>query len=223
MRIAIVIPAYNEAKAIAPLVESVCAKGFEVIVVDDGSSDGTGELALKQGAVVLYTKERNGKGGALKMGFTYCMAQGFDALIAMDGDGQHAPSDLDAFTRCYAQTKADIISGNRMGNPQGMPLIRLATNNFMSWLISIICRQSIPDTQCGFRFIKMDVLKAITIECSDFEIETEILIKAAKKGFKIASVPIQTIYRDEISKIKPLKDTARFFVFIMKEAFRRDN
>ncbi len=222
MKIAVLIPAHNEAKAIGPLVESVRLLGFDVIVIDDGSVDGTGDLACASGAVLLRTPARRGKGGALRQGFDYSVAQGYEAVILMDGDGQHAPSDLAAFTRCYGQTHADIISGNRMANPQGMPLLRLLTNHFMSWLISLFCRQPVPDTQCGFRFIKTDVLRAISIECSGFEIETEILIKASKKGFKVASVPIQSIYRDEISKIKPVKDTLRFIRFILKEGFRRE-
>ncbi len=222
MKTAVLIPAHNEVKAIGSLVESIRLLGFTVIVIDDGSVDGTGDLAQASGAVLLRTPNRRGKGGALKQGIEYSLAQGYEAVILMDGDGQHAPSDLAAFIRCYEETHADIISGNRMSNPQGMPLIRLATNHFMSWLISLCCRQSVPDTQCGFRFIKTDVLRAIVIECVGFEIETEILIKASKKGFKIASVPIQSIYRDEISKIKPVKDTLRFIRFILKEGFRRD-
>ncbi len=135
------------------------------------------------------------------------LKNGYEALIAMDGDGQHSPSDIAAFVACYQNTNADIVSGNRMHNPKGMPLVRLATNRLMSWLISLICRQHIPDTQCGFRLIKTKVLQAIKLESSDFEIETEVLIKASKKGFKIASVGIQTIYRDEVSKIQPVRDT----------------
>ena len=142
----------------------------------------------------------------------------------MDGDGQHSPSDIAAFVECCQNTGADIVSGNRMLNPQDMPLVRLATNQFMSWLISLFCHQHIPDTQCGFRLIKTDVLRAIHLESSDFEIETEVLIKASKKGFKIASVGIQTIYRDEVSKIQPVRDTFRFIAYLWKElwmSFRR--
>jgi glycosyltransferase involved in cell wall biosynthesis len=220
MKILIVIPAHNEANAIGPLVSSVKSLGYDCLVVDDGSVDQTSDIAQKAGAMILKTGGKTGKGNALKKGFEYTISHGYDALIAMDGDGQHAPSDLKQFVDCYRDQHVDIVSGNRMQDPQGMPWVRLATNNFMSWLISLICRQSIPDTQCGFRLIKTDVLKNISIECSDFEIETEILVKASKKGFKIASVPVQTIYRDEVSKIKPVRDTLRFFAYLIREMFR---
>ena len=141
----------------------------------------------------------------------------------MDGDGQHSPSDIAAFVACYQKTNADIVSGNRMHNPQGMPLVRLGTNRLMSWLISLFCRQNIPDTQCGFRLIKTKVLKVIKLESSDFEIETEVLIKASKKGFKIASVDIQTIYSNEVSKIQPVRDTFRFIAYLWRELLRKND
>jgi hypothetical protein len=146
----------------------------------------------------------------------------YDALIAMDGDGQHSPADIAAFVDCYKTTGVDIICGNRMQNPQGMPFVRLMTNSFMSWLISLICRQNIPDTQCGFRLITTRALAAMTLECSDFEIETEVLVKARKKGFKVASVAIQSIYNGEVSKIKPVRDTFRFLAYLFRELFKKN-
>jgi hypothetical protein len=86
----------------------------------------------------------------------------------------------------------------------------------MSWLISRLCQQDIPDTQCGFRLIKRPVLEKIELETSKYEIETEILIKAAQAGFKIESVPITTVYRGEKSQINPLTDTLRFFKFLIR-------
>ncbi len=223
MKIAIVIPAHNEAQTIGPLVEAVRALGYDCIVIDDGSVDKTNAVALEAGAVVLKTSSQSGKGNALKIGFDYVRKLRYEALIAMDGDGQHSPSDIAAFTACYQNTNADIINGNRMHNPRGMPLVRLATNRLMSWAISLFCRQHIPDTQCGFRLIKTNVLDAVKLESSDFEIETEVLIKASKKGFKITSVDIQTIYRDEVSKIQPVRDTVRFMAYLWRELWRRDD
>jgi len=223
MKIAIVIPAHNEAQAIGPLVEAVRALGYDCVVIDDGSVDKTAVVAREAGAVVLKTGTKSGKGNALKVGFDHVLKSDYEALIAMDGDGQHAPSDIAAFVACYQNTNADIVSGDRMHNPQGMPLVRLATNRFMSWLISLFCRQHVPDTQCGFRLIKTNALRAIKLESSDFEIETEVLIKASKKGFKIASVGIKTIYRDEISKIQPVRDTFRFIAYLWRELWRKND
>ena len=223
MKIAVVIPAHNEAQTIGSLVEAVGALGYDCIVIDDGSVDKTDAVAREAHAVVLKTKAQSGKGSALKVGFDYVIKNGYEALIAMDGDGQHSPSDIAIFVACYQNTNADIISGNRMHNPQGMPMVRLVTNRFMSWLISLFCRRPIPDTQCGFRLIKTNVLRAIKLESSDFEIETEVLIKACKKGFKIATVDIQTIYRNEVSKIQPVRDTVRFIAYLWHELLRKND
>ncbi|MDE2028426.1 MAG: glycosyltransferase family 2 protein, partial [Candidatus Omnitrophica bacterium] len=207
MRLAVVIPAHNEGQTIGPLVKAVKALGHDCIVINDGSADQTRAMALEAGAVVLDTPVKSGKGNALKMGFDYVKTKGYELLVTMDGDGQHAPSDIPALEVCYKAKGADIVNGNRMANPTGMPWLRLFTNHLMSSLISLICRQHIPDTQCGFRLLKTKVLEAVHLRSSDFEIETEVLIKASKKGFKIASVGIQTIYSNEISKIQPMRDT----------------
>ena len=220
MKTAIVIPAHNEAKTIGALVKSITDLNGDVIVVDDGSCDDTASLAKAGGALVISTSTKSGKGNALRLAFAQALGQGYDAVITLDGDGQHSPSDIGRFLECYQKTKAGIISGNRMHNPCGMPWLRRATNGFMSWMISLICHQKIMDTQCGFRLITTKVLKSIVLECNDFEIETEILIKASKKGFRVVSVPIQTIYRDEVSKINPLRDTLRFIRYMSAEILK---
>lgn len=217
MKLAILIPAHNEAKAIGSLVSSLATMGYDCFVVDDGSVDGTGLVASKAGAIVFSTKRKSGKGAALRLGIAQLIKTDYEAILLMDGDGQHAPTDVSAFIQKADSSKADIINGNRLNNPQGMPKLRLNTNKFMSWLISMICRTKIDDTQCGFRLIRMNVLRAIDLKSNDFEIESEILFKSAKAGFKFASVDIQTIYRDEVSKINPVKDTVRFIRFLFKE------
>jgi glycosyltransferase involved in cell wall biosynthesis len=222
MKLLAVIPAHNEERAIGRVVASIKDLGHDVLVIDDGSQDSTRILAGQAGAEVISTGQKSGKGTALRAGFDYALQKGYDAVITVDGDGQHDPDDIAPFITAYEQTQAGIINGNRMQNPTGMPLLRLATNGFMSLVISLLCRQKIPDTQCGFRLVTADVLKNITLQSSDFEIETEILVKASKKGFKIASVPVVTIYRDEKSKIKPLRDTGRFIRYLARELSSRN-
>jgi len=220
MKLIILIPAHNEAKSIGLLVSRLVELHYECMVVDDGSIDGTGLIAAQAGAVVLSTGKKSGKGAALRLGFAQIIKSDDTAVLLMDGDGQHAPEDVQSFISAYEATGADIINGNRLNHPQGMPWLRLMTNKFMSWLISTICRQRIEDTQCGFRLIAVKVLRTITLTCNDFEIETEILLKSAKKGFRFASCDIQTIYRDEVSKIRPFKDTLRFIRYLIKELTR---
>ena len=135
----------------------------------------------------------------------------------MDGDGQHDVEDIDQFIDAAQKYPTCIIVGNRMSDSNTMPLIRYCTNRFMSWLISLACKQTIEDTQCGYRHISRDILEKLNLTSQDFEIETEILMQACQKGFKIHSVPIKTIYRDEKSNINPFKDTVRFFAYFIKE------
>ena len=217
MKICLVIPVHNESSAIGPLIEAIRRKNLDVVVIDDGSSDRSGEIASQKGAKVLRNTQRSGKGFSLQRGFDYAMEQSYEAVIAMDGDGQHDAGDLDCFIDQAQIAPVCIIAGNRMHNVKDMPWLRCLTNRGMSWLISCFCHQPIPDTQCGYRYIHSKILKEIHLSSSDFEIETEVLIQAAKKGFKIYSVPIKTIYRDEESKIHPLKDTIRFFRYLFKE------
>ena len=119
MNIAVIIPAHNEARAIGPLVSSVRGLGYDVIVVDDGSSDGTGDAAARAGAVILRTGQKSGKGHALRLGFGHALEKGYAAVVAMDGDGQHAPSDIHAFVACFQKTGVPIVNGNRMRAPGG--------------------------------------------------------------------------------------------------------
>jgi glycosyltransferase involved in cell wall biosynthesis len=221
MKICILIPAYNESQAVGRLVKDIVAIGLDVVVIDDGSSDGTGAIAKANGATVLTNVTNHGKGYSLQRGFDYILSNGYDALITMDGDGQHAVSDLNAFIRLFEENRPDIICGNRMRNTERMPGLRFVTNKVMSGLISVVCRQKIYDTQCGYRLIKTDVLRNIQVSSSAFEIESEVLIKACKKGYHVVSVPIQTIYSKERSKINPFFDTIRFIIYIVRELFIR--
>jgi len=219
LNICVIIPAHNESQAIAAVVKGVKARGLEAVVIDDGSLDNTGAIAREQGAMVLVNNPRQGKGMSLRRGFVFAVENHFDGVITMDGDGQHAVEDLDKFVAAINEHPEGIVAGTRLQNAQGMPTVRFLTNKFMSAIISGLCRQRIEDTQCGYRYISSSVLRAISLTARDFEIETEVLVKASKRGCKIFSVPVQTIYRDEKSKINPFKDTLRFFSYIIRESF----
>ncbi|MFH0935768.1 MAG: glycosyltransferase family 2 protein [Candidatus Omnitrophota bacterium] len=217
MKACVLIPTFNEAGAIGGLIEKIRQHDLSVIVVDDGSRDNTSVIAREKGAVVLRNPANEGKGASLKKGFGFALEQNYDAVITMDGDGQHRPDDIPYFMRLAQYSQSGIFIGNRMSRAANMPLLRLLTNKFMSWLISAIAKQKIPDTQCGFRLIKKEVLERLKLRTSKYETESEILIKAARAGFKIESVPIKSVYSGEKSKIHPFVDTLRFFRFIIKE------
>lgn len=218
--ICVLIPSYNEAKTIGALVRGLRGKNLSIYVVDDGSSDDTAKIAEAEGAVVVKHEKNLGKGASLREGFRHIIKKGFDAVVIMDGDGQHLASDIENFIEAMnREPQVGMIIGNRMMDVSPMPTSRKLTNRFMSGLISMIARQSVPDSQSGFRLIKREVLQKIDLESSNYEIESEMIIKASRAGFRIGSVPIKTIYDGETSKINPFIDTFRFIVFVAKAMF----
>jgi len=217
MKTCVIIPSYNEEKEIFKLVSAIIKQGLVVLVIDDGSQDNTSKFAQQAGALVIKNKTNEGKGASLAKGFKYALENNFDAVITMDGDGQHSPNDVPLFLKVASYSSSVILVGNRMQKTKNMPIMRLLTNKFMSWLISLVAKQKIADTQCGFRLIKKEALIKIDFSTTKYETESEILIKSSRLGFKIESVPITTIYRGEKSQINPFIDTLRFLKYIIRE------
>lgn len=215
MQVWVLIPAYNEGDSLATILEELKEKRLPVLVVDDGSTDNTSYIAWKKRVSLIRNRYNYGKGISLRRGIKYLLKnKEFDYLITMDGDGQHSPADIDKFLEEVKKGESFVV-GNRMSNPEGMPAIRVFTNRIMSWLISKIAKQKIPDSQCGFRLIKREVLESIDIETDKYQIESEIIIKAAQKGFSIKSIPVKSIYyKSSRSKINPIVDTLRFIKFL---------
>jgi len=205
------IPAYREGTRIAAVVRDVMAVCPHVVVVDDGSPDDTAAAAKAAGATVLVHAVNRGKGAALNTGFQFAREQGYEFVVTLDGDGQHAATDIPGFIDVYAETGVPVVIGNRMAEPSAMPLIRRWTNRFMSWLLSRKMGQSVPDTQNGFRLYRTDVIPEMRVGTQGFSAESEILLELAARGVKMAAVPIKVIYGDEKSKIHPIRDTIRFF------------
>jgi len=222
-KIAVLIPAYNEELTIGKLVKDLKNKADKIIVVNDGSTDSTAEEAEKNGAIVLHHQKRKGKGETLKTGFDYILKNDYQAVLTMDGDGQHLPLEVGKFIETFKKSSDNIgmIIGFRRRNIRKMPLDRLLTNWFTSTVVSLFCHQRIPDTQCGFRLIRTSALQRIKLLTSHFDTESEILVKIAKRGFKISSIPIKIIYQEEKSKIDPFSDTLRFFKFVFNTLLRK--
>jgi len=220
-KISVLIPSYNEERTIGSIVRELKGRGMVVYVVDDGSTDDTASIAESAGAIVVKHEKNKGKGASLREGFRHILKKGFGAVLVMDGDAQHHPDDIDNFLKKMDDANADLVIGNRMNDLSSMPLIRIWTNRFMSGLISLVCGRCVPDSQCGFRLIKRNVLEGIELRSSNYEIESEMIIRAARAGFKIESAPIRTVYQDETSRINPVLDTLRFMAFIARIAFER--
>jgi glycosyltransferase involved in cell wall biosynthesis len=214
------IPAYKEGQRIANVVRDVMAVCPNVVVVDDGSPDDTAEVAKAAGAMVIVHEVNKGKGAALNTGFDHAREKGYEFVVTLDGDGQHAADDIPGFIEAYAETGVPVIIGNRMSNTSTMPLIRRWTNQFMSWLLSRKMGQRVPDTQNGFRLYRTDVIPELPTGSQRFAAESEILLELAARGVTMGAVPIKVIYGDEKSKIHPFRDTVRFFA-MLKEYDRR--
>lgn len=219
-KICIIIPAFKEAAHIGAVVCAVRVQALDVVVVDDGSPDATAAEAEAAGAHVLRHPINRGKGAALETAFQFVRECGYTAVVTMDGDGQHDPADVPALLTAYQQTGAAVVVGNRMTTNAKMPRIRRWTNQVMSWLLSRSIGQRIPDTQCGFRLYRVDVLPRQPLSSTRYAAESEILLDLAARGVHIASVPVRTIYRDEQSKINPVVDTLRFFGMMLRHAVR---
>ena len=212
MTMAAVIPAYNERVHIADVVRRTRAKIDNVLVVDDGSSDATAERAREAGAEVMVHPQNRGKGESIKTGLRYWLDRQIDFVIILDADGQHRPEEIERFVAAAVSAALPkLILGNRMNDIQSMPLVRRIVNGYMSRKISRVCGQKIPDTQCGFRMVHRDLIPNLLNGAERFDYETEMLIVASRKGFRIESVPISTVYSDEVSSIHPVRDTIRFF------------
>ena len=216
MNTVVIIPAYQARETVGPLVTEIRALDLPVIVVDDASTDGTAAAAEAAGAAVIRRSLNGGKGAALREGIAKALQDGCNWVLTLDADGQHLPSEIPRFLREAQEKGADLLIGNRMEQPRGMPIDRWLTNFCMSRLISRIAGQTLPDTQCGFRLVRRRLLERVRLVSNRFEIESELVIRAARSGFRIASVPVSSIYRRQISFIRPLRDTVRFFCFLRR-------
>ena len=209
--VAAIIPAYHEEKHIADVARRTLAQLDNVLVVDDGSSDATAAAAREAGAEVIVHDQNRGKGETIKTGFRHWLERGCHYGLILDGDGQHLPEEIPRFLAAAATSGARLLIGTRMNDVASMPIVRRMVNRYMSGKISRVCRQKIPDTQCGFRMVHRDIMPDLLGGTERFDYETEMLIIASRAGCRITSVPITTVYSDEVSSIHPVRDTLRFF------------
>jgi glycosyltransferase involved in cell wall biosynthesis len=220
LRVAAILPAYREAGRIGEVVRAVRAQGVDAVVIDDGSGDGTDKEAQEAGAMVVRHGTNKGKGVALSTGFSYAQSAGYDVVITMDSDGQHDPAEIPRFVEAYDRTKIPVLVGNRMADLSTMPLVRQWTNLFMSRLLGNMMGQYMPDSQCGYRLYRCDLLPLVSTASAGFAAESEVLLRLADRGIRMDSVRIRTIYGTEKSKINPVRDTVRFFHMLWK--YRRE-
>ena len=205
------IPCLNESRAIGAVVRDVRRHLPTVIVVDDGSADETQAHAREAGAEVIRHSKSLGKGAAMHDGWMVARERGFEWVLCMDGDGQHASSDIPSFLSCAELTGAAMVVGNRMAQPAGMPWLRRQVNHWMSRRLSRLSGQTLPDTQNGFRLMQLCYWEPGVTGAAHFEIESEVLLAYLLQEARVEFVPIEVIYDSERSKIHPWRDTVRWF------------
>jgi glycosyltransferase involved in cell wall biosynthesis len=206
-----VIPCFNEAKTIGPLVVALGQQVRVVIVVDDGSADGTAREAETAGAIVLRHIKNLGKGAALQTGLSHAFRLGCEYAVALDGDGQHSPLDLPPFLRCAEETGAPLIIGNRMHQAAAMPWLRRHVNRWMSQKLSQHAGLYLPDTQSGFRLIHLPTWSSLPLSARRFEVESEMLMAFLAANHAVEFVPIRVIAATRESRIRPFTDTVRWW------------
>jgi glycosyltransferase involved in cell wall biosynthesis len=209
-RFAIAIPAYEAAGSVGDVVRRALAQASRVVVVDDGSGDGTGDAARGAGADLLTHPANRGKGRALKTAFDHLFAAGFDAVVTIDADGQHPPEEVPKLVGAWREG-ADLVLGTRDHLFEAMSAVRRASNASSSWLIGHVAGASLPDCQTGFRLYARDLVQALGFPEPRFEAESAVLVRAVRHGFKVVGVPVRLDQPDgrATSHYRPLVDSLR--------------
>jgi glycosyltransferase involved in cell wall biosynthesis len=215
--ILLLIPAFNEERTIGAVVATARRFLQHILVIDDGSQDSTNSKAASAGALVRRLEPNRGKGEALKAGFAYALEHRYSYVITMDADGQHDAGDLRNFLPILDQY--DLILGSRIADRESVPMLRRAANFTSSLLVSVLCGRRILDSQTGFRSYSSALIRNVKLDCSHYDLETEVIIKAARQGLRIGYCPIRTIYGEEVSRFKNLKDSIRFLKVIVKSVW----
>lgn len=202
------IPAWNEAERIAPIVSGTLAH-LPVLVVDDGSTDHTADAARAAGATVVRHPLNQGKGAALKTGFAWALEHGYEAVLTLDADGQHDPAEIPKFLAAYRAGAGDLIIGER--DFSQMPWPRWWSQPLGSWILSRALGVPIRDNQSGYRLLTRRLLERMRLTSTGFEMEVEMIAEAVRLGLPIAWVPIRTIYGiGKPSNFHPFWDSLRF-------------
>lgn len=207
-----VIPAFNEAKTIAEVVTRTLGLVARVIVVDDGSSDGTLDCVQDLGVQAIRHDRNRGKGESLLTGIQAAEEAGYDYVVTLDADGQHPPE-------CIPQLVAladprIIVLGSRTASKDAIPMVRYCANQTANFFISWAAGHWVSDTQCGFRVYPVGLFREVRLRrrrASGFVLESEVLIEACRAGYRVKAVPVPALYASVLkrpSRFRPVRDTA---------------
>jgi glycosyltransferase involved in cell wall biosynthesis len=218
-KICAVIPAYEASKTVGDVVRGALKYIPRVIVADDGSGDNTSGVASAAGADVIRIDKNRGKGNALKLLFKKAVEEGYDAVISLDADGQHAPEEIPGFLEAHALHPNDVIVGSRMQEREKIPRARFNSMHIARFYISLVSNQFVEDTQCGFRLYPLSLIKKIRLMTERYVPETELLMKAGDMGASIRFVKIRTIYGENGSHFRPVADIADITSYVISYVY----
>lgn len=211
-KIVAIIPALNAEGTLAPVLSETLRQLKDVVVIDDGSTDRTSEVARAGGATVLRHERNLGKGAALKTGFGWALEHGYQAVVTLDADGQHLPGDIPRLIQAWRESNADLIIGSRRHLFHGMLKRRRNANEFSAWAISHASGVAVEDSQSGFRLYAARLLREVPINASGFDAESEVIVRAGRRGgYTVAMIPIDLGFVNGIhtSHYRPVMDTLR--------------
>jgi glycosyltransferase involved in cell wall biosynthesis len=218
----VLVPAHNESARIGAVI-TAALRHLPVLVVDDGSTDDTAGIAEGAGATVIGESPNQGKGAALRAGFRWALEHEIEAVVTVDGDGQHDPAEIPGFLGAYARRTVggdptELIVGQR--HFSAMPPVRRVANILGTVVLSAALGRWIPDNQSGYRLIGRRLMNAMLDSREDgFALEVEMIAVCLREGWPIDWVPIRTIYADETSHIEP-RGHLREFLDVTRRARR---
>lgn len=226
MKVAVVIPAYNEARTIAEVARRARQHCDQVFVVDDGSQDGTADAVADLEITLLRNPHNLGKAGTLWNGMQAALALGADAVITLDGDGQHRPEDIPRVLVAAQQHPNHIIVASRLKHRENAPPLRLFANRMANFWISWAAGYFIADSQSGFRLYPASVLRQVQVSherAKSFVFESEILIAASWQGIRSIPVAIDSLYFEaaRASHYQATRDTLRIIHMVAGRLLRR--
>ncbi len=219
-----VIPAYNAESSVGKVIERTKKYVSRVVVVNDGSTDRTEDVARSLAAEVVSLPFNQGKGFALRQGFGRALSNGCKAILTLDADGQHDPADIPSFLDAHERDTQAILIGTRMAQAERFPTQRYYSNRTAAYFISKALGQYLEDTQCGFRLYPAGTLRSIPLTTSHFQTETEVLLRAVRRGIPLNSVPVKNIYHwngnAPRSNFRPVIDTFYICMVVLQGYLR---
>ena len=213
----LILPVYNSAQHLPVLIPQLMEffPARQIIAVNDGSRDDSANICRKQQITLIEFDHNQGKGAALLAGMRKAVQLDYQFAFSLDSDEQHKPSHIPQFLQKQNETGAGMVLGKRELKTPLMPWQRICSNKLTSLMVSLTLHQQVTDSQCGYRLYCLEPLAHLHLKTKRYQFETEILLKMAKAGYRLAEVTIDTVYGDETSHISHLRDITNFIKILV--------